>query len=373
MRFEWEQRFPYVIRWDITNSCNYSCRHCAANGGCLAESSEMSFDEIRKMVRNLKTSRSVVFNIFGGEPLLRNDILEIIDFIRENLRNSSIAITTNGSQLQKYAIELLKRNTGITVSLDGISPDVNDKVRGAGTFQRTIDNLSYLVAKRKEINDSKSRISIAYTITSYSEEPGDVIRYCESTGVDSLVILTIIAQGSATRNRDLLVETRDLIGYIERLYLAMRDTKFHVNADLTHPLFTKYFNAKYHTNLAYKYAGCRAMSANFYIRPNGIFTVCPATYPDREAFKVLGLWEPSLIANRLEDILRDGSFQKLVELKNPGSYPNYTPCNECGFAGSYCDPCWINCYLEKATEHAMCSLVGVMLDDMNVEWRTSGS
>ena len=109
----------------------------------------MSFDEIRKMVTNLKTSRSVVFNIFGGEPLLRNDILEIIDLILENLRNSSIAITTNGSQLQKYAIELLKRNTGITVSLDGISLDVNDKVRGAGTFQQTIDNLILSCSEEK--------------------------------------------------------------------------------------------------------------------------------------------------------------------------------------------------------------------------------
>jgi MoaA/NifB/PqqE/SkfB family radical SAM enzyme len=275
--------------------------------------------------------------------------------------------------LQKYSIELLKRNIGIAVSLDGISPNVNDKVRGTGTFQRIINNLSFLVAKRKDVKQSKSRISIAYTITSYSEEPGDVIRFCESTGVDSLVISTINAQGSAARNTDLLVETRSLIDYIERLYLAMRDTTFQVDAELTHPLFAKYFNAKYDANMAYKYAGCRAIFTNFYIRPNGIFTVCPALYPDHEAFKALGLWEPSLIDNRLEDILRDGSFQELVKLKNPGSYPDYKPCNECGFAGNYCDPCWINCYLEKATNHAMCSLVGAMLDNMNLEWRTSSS
>jgi MoaA/NifB/PqqE/SkfB family radical SAM enzyme len=333
----------------------------------------MSLDEIRKMVENLNTPRPVTFNIFGGEPLLRNDILAIIDLIQENLRNSSIAITTNGSQLRKYAVELLKRNIGITVSLDGIGPEVNDKVRGAGTFQRIIDSLSYLVAKRKEVKDSKSRISIAYTITSYSEEPDNVIRYCESTGVDSLVISAINAQGSAKRNRDLLVETQDLISYIERLCLATRHTTFQVDADLTYPLFAKYFNAKYGADLAYKYCGCRAISTNFYIRPNGIFTACPATYPDREAFKALGLWEPSLINNRLENILRDDSFQKLVKLKNPGSYPNYEPCNECSFAGSYCDPCWINCYLGKATDHATCRLVGAMLDDMNVEWRTSSS
>jgi len=373
LRLEWAQRSPYSIHWDITNICNYKCRHCAANSRCLSEPSEMPLDEIRRVIENLKTARPVAINIFGGEPLLRKDILTILDLIQQNLRNSSTSLTTNGSQLRRYADDLLKRNIAITVSLDGISADINDKVRGAGTYHQIAANLSYLAARKKEHKDSTSRISIAYTITSYSEEPSEIIRFCANAGVDSLVISAIIAQGSASRNKDLLIETQDLIGYIERLFLAMRDTTFPVDASLAHPLFTKYFNAKYHADLAYTYAGCRAISASFYLRPNGVFTACPATFPEDEAFKALELWEPSLIDNRLEDILQDKSFQQLSKLKNPGSYPNYTPCNECCFAGSYCDPCWIDGYLGKSTNHAMCSLVGAMLDDMHIEWRANRS
>jgi MoaA/NifB/PqqE/SkfB family radical SAM enzyme len=368
-RIEWKPRDSYSVHWDITKSCNYSCRHCAADDQCLTESSELSLDEIRKVIDNLKTARPVMFSFFGGEPLLRKDILEIIDLIQEKLPNNSIAITTNGSLLQKYGRELLKRNIALAVSLDGISPEVNDKVRGAGTFRQITRNLAYLVAQKKELKDSKARISIAYTITNYSEEPEDILRFCENAGVDSLVISGITEQGSATKNKDLLVDNQKLIAYIERVYLAMKNTKLDVDANLTHPLFVKYFNAKYGADLPYQYAGCRAISNNFYIRPNGVFTACLAAYPDGEAFKKLGLWEPSLIDHRLEDILQDESFQQLSKLKNPGSYPHYTPCNECGFAGSYCDPCWIDCYLDRETNHSMCSLVGAMLDDMHVEWR----
>jgi MoaA/NifB/PqqE/SkfB family radical SAM enzyme len=164
-RIEWKQGDPYSIHWDLTNSCNYSCRHCAANDQCLTEATELSLDEIRRVVENLKTERPVMFSFFGGEPLLRKDILAIIDLIQEILPSNSIAITTNGTLLRKYADELLKRNVALAVSLDGISPEVNDKVRGPGTFKQITGNLAYLVARKKELKDSKARVSIAYTIT----------------------------------------------------------------------------------------------------------------------------------------------------------------------------------------------------------------
>jgi MoaA/NifB/PqqE/SkfB family radical SAM enzyme len=369
MLLNWGERSPYSIHWDITNSCNYSCRHCAANGQCLDESSELSLDEIRRVVENLNTPRPIIFNIFGGEPLIRKDILAIIDLIKEKLRNSKIGITTNGSCLQQYARELLQRNVAITVSLDGISPEVNDKIRGKGTFHQIIGNLSYLVAQKRDSKDTKSKISIAYTITNYSEEPADILRFCEGLGVDRLVLSPIAPLGSALRNKYLLVETNRLIDYIERLYLIMRNTLLEVDANLAYPLFIRYFNAKYGADLAYRYVGCMTISTNFSLRPNGTFTACPVTYPGSEAFKALGLYEPSLIDKRLEDILQDEAFQRLLKLKNPGSYPNYKPCNECGFAGSYCDPCWIDGYLGKVPDHAMCRRIAGKLDEMHLEWR----
>lgn len=310
-----------------------------------------------------------MFNIFGGEPLIRKDILAIIDLIKEKLHNSKIAITTNGSYLQQYAHELLQRNVEITVSLDGISPEVNDKIRGKGTFHQIVDNISYLVAQKRDHNDTKSKINIAYTITNYSEEPADIFTFCKSLGVDRLVLSTIAPLGSALRNNYLLVESKKLIDYIERVYLGMRNTTLEVDANLAYPLFTRYFNAKYGVDLPYKYVGCMTIFTNFIIRPNGVFTACPATYPESEAFKVLGLYEPSLVDKRLEDILQDEAFRRLLKLKNPGSYSNYKPCNECGFAGSYCDPCWINSYLGKLSDFAMCRQIAGMLDKMHVEWR----
>jgi len=353
----------------MTNDCNFSCKHCAASGKCLKEPCESTLDEIRSVIGNLIASRPVNFNIYGGEPLIRRDIIKIVDLIQQNLPGSRIIITTNGSYLRQYGRDLLERNVELVISLDGISSAVNDEIRGVGTFEEIVDNLAWFVAQKRELKKTTLRSWVAYTITRLSEEPAEILRFFAEMGVDRLIFSPIFPQGSALKNEYLFLETDALINFIERLYLAMPKSKLEVHTNQRYPLLTQYLNIKCGLDLPYRYAGCRVISTGFQLRPNGILTACPGTYPKSEAFQALGLSEPRLVESRLEDILRDEGFQKMAKLKNPGSYPNYEPCNECGFAGSYCDPCWINHYLGKSTVYSLCKRIGEILDDMHIEWR----
>lgn len=261
MNFDILESIPYSIHWDITNACNYRCNHCGADDICLNETSELSFEDIKKVVNNLKTDRPMLFSLFGGEPLIREDIIGIIDLIQSRLDNSGISITTNGSFLKKYAKELLDRDIAITVSLDGITAATNDKVRGEGTFANTFDNLKYLIDQRNRHAKSKTTIGLAYTITSVYTAPEDLIQFCETCEIDQLVISAIGHIGNAKKNTHLLIDTPTLLDYIEKLFILKQNTQVDVDADLGYPIFTKYFNAKYGASLPYKYVGCKTGSS----------------------------------------------------------------------------------------------------------------
>jgi MoaA/NifB/PqqE/SkfB family radical SAM enzyme len=331
----------------------------------------MTLDEMRQVVENLSQERPVFFNIFGGEPLLRDDIVEIVDVIRQQFPQSQIALTTNASRLRQYGRALLERNVEVGISLDGISEEVNDAIRGKGTFRRTLDTLVWYLALRQEIGKIATRSWVSYTITRLSEEPADILRFFESMGADRIVLSMLSPQGSALRNVELFLDTGAQIDYLKRLYMAIPTSKLAVSTNTSLPLLTIYLNEQCAAGLQLSYSGCSVLSGNIYLRPNGVFTACLATYPGSDAFRKLGLSEPSLIDCRLEEILIDPAFHQMEEHKNPGSYPSDEPCNKCKFAGSYCDPCWINGYLGLRTSHAMCVELGTRLDAMQVSWRAT--
>jgi len=373
MDFEWEKSQPYSIHWDLTNQCNFACRHCAANDLSLREERTMTFDEIRRVVGNLPRERPVFINIFGGEPLLRDDIVEIVDLVRKGCPQSQISLTTNASRLRQFGRALLERNVEVGISLDGISAEVNDAIRGAGTFQRTVDTLAWFLALRREMGMTETRSWVAYTITRFSEEPDKILRFFETMGADRIVFSLLSPQGSALRNTDLFLDAGSQINYLKRLYSAMPASKLSVDTNAAIPLLTLYLNEQCSAGLKLRYSGCNVMTSNFYLRPNGVFTACTAVYPDSEAFRALGLYEPSLVDCPLGEILSSPSFHQMMEHKNPGSYPNDEPCTECKFAGGYCDPCWVNHYLGRHSIHPMCVELGARLDAMQVAWRTAAS
>jgi MoaA/NifB/PqqE/SkfB family radical SAM enzyme len=371
MKFAWEDNLPYSIHWDLTNACNFRCKHCASDDLCLREESMMTIEEVRRMVKHLPSDRFVYFNIFGGEPLLRNDLIEVLDVIREGLPLSHLALTTNASFLRKYARALLERNVEIGISIDGISAAVNDAIRGAGTFAQTLDTLCWFLDLRREIDKTNVRSWVAFTITRLSERPEDILQYFEKLGVDWIVFSFLMEQGSARRNPELFLSLGEQIDYLEQIERIKSSCKMQVTTNMNFPMMTLYLNEHCASGLELTYSGCSVASGNFYLRPNGVYTACTATYPHSEAFKSLGLREYSLVEESLEEIQRSDGIKRMLSLKNPGTYPSEEPCRECRFAGSYCDPCWIRSYLGKTEVHALCKELRIRLDAMQVPWRKS--
>ena len=74
---------PRIIAWEITRSCNLSCAHCRAAAEFGHYHGELSLDQIKSVIDDIVTISNPIIILTGGEPLMRPDIWEIVDYAHE--------------------------------------------------------------------------------------------------------------------------------------------------------------------------------------------------------------------------------------------------------------------------------------------------
>ena len=138
-----------IVNWLLTRRCNLSCDYCAITRDYNSmpypkmsyyKNNEMSTKTIINALRNFKKHNPGIFHIFyGGEPLLRKDLPEIINFCNENQIHYTI-ISNNTSGIQTHIKRLFEKTDyveGFTSSVDPI-------------FNSTIDNHKDRIRKSVE-------------------------------------------------------------------------------------------------------------------------------------------------------------------------------------------------------------------------------
>ena len=142
----------------LTDNCNSRCITC--NAWKTKSENELTTEELKNVLGQLKTMgiKQLVFT--GGEPLLRTDIGEVVSEAR-SLGFEAIIVVTNGLLLEKKAEELLDSGvTHIDVSIDAIG-EANDRIRGVpGYYDRAVKGIETVQRLKK----SKGSDDVAVTI-----------------------------------------------------------------------------------------------------------------------------------------------------------------------------------------------------------------
>lgn len=150
---------PVNVTWEVTYACNLSCLHCLSDSG-RKQPGELSTDQGFRIIDQLAGLKVFQVNIGGGEPFLRPDFLDLMDYAHQ--KGIVTCISTNGTLIdEETARRLDHRLVYIQVSLDGATASSNDAVRGSGSFQRVIKALDCL--RRRDIE-----VSINTVLTRYS-------------------------------------------------------------------------------------------------------------------------------------------------------------------------------------------------------------
>ena len=136
---------PICLTWELTYACNLACVHCLSSSG-RRDPDELTTAEARALVDQLAALQVFYVNIGGGEPMLRRDFFEIVEYSVE--RRVGVKFSTNGTFLDADAARRLASmpDLDVQISLDGMDPATNDAVRGDGSWAAARAAMDHLAA-----------------------------------------------------------------------------------------------------------------------------------------------------------------------------------------------------------------------------------
>lgn len=120
----------------LTNKCNLRCKHCFANGG--ESNLELSTDKWHHIMQTLSNIGVRKVSLLGGEPTLRKDFFDLLDFSLGLFKQ--VSIQTNGQSIDKGLIDQLASfdKAVVHVSIEDYSREFNDYIRGKGTYDKAL-------------------------------------------------------------------------------------------------------------------------------------------------------------------------------------------------------------------------------------------
>jgi len=224
----------FYITWDITDRCNKQCQHCYIDADNLPE---LDFPELDRSLTKIDSVLSqwgkIGYLAFtGGEALLRKgDLLALIDRAETLPKIGYYQLLTNGSLLTEEVVGLLKdfrKLAAIQLSLESSSLEVNDAIRGKGSFEETPRAIRML-------KDNGFRVNISTTISqsNYLGIPA-LIEWADQQSVDEIGFDRLIPSGNG---KNLSPLTKEELQQVYSMIYSLAPRTKKVNVIMRRPLF----------------------------------------------------------------------------------------------------------------------------------------
>ena len=134
---------PIFAHLLLTNRCNLSCRYCFV-GVNTYHKDDLSLEEWKKVIFDLRQRGCVAITFMGGEPLLFKGLAELVNYGKS--LGLSVDLTTNGIGIEQQ-IDAVRQIDAVMVSLDGTRED-HDVNRGKNSFDHVYDAIKFLKEKK---------------------------------------------------------------------------------------------------------------------------------------------------------------------------------------------------------------------------------
>jgi len=135
---------PICLTWELTYACNLACIHCLSSSG-RRDPRELTTEQCEAVIDELQRMQVFYVNVGGGEPTVRPDFWHLLSYAVDH--QVGIKFSTNGIKITRERAARLAGTdyVDVQVSLDGATAQVNDAVRGQGSFAtatRALENLA---------------------------------------------------------------------------------------------------------------------------------------------------------------------------------------------------------------------------------------
>jgi radical SAM protein with 4Fe4S-binding SPASM domain len=197
------------------NSCNLQCTHCLVSSGPW-EDKGLPTDDITRIIHEGRELGVFRFYFTGGEPFIRKDIFDLIEYVTRD-ENSELITLTNGMFFNKRGNINLFLDTGRgrvkpQISLDGSNADANDPIRGKGTFEKITKGIKAAV-------QAGLGPTVTTVVTSHNaKDLPEITRLLASLGVKNHHLLWVHQTGRVMNGgRNLILPTYELIDVVKKV------------------------------------------------------------------------------------------------------------------------------------------------------------
>lgn len=230
---------PLSVTLLISYQCNLRCKMCfyyneKDNQKILSlieknKNEELTLDEIKDLISDLKKMKVKILTLHGGEPLLYPKISEIIDYARKN--DLCVRFVTNGTLInEKKAKMFVEKNVEhITISLDG-PENIHDQIRGKkGTFEKATNGAKLIEKFKKEFKKDLPHLNFGTTISSLNQNHlEDVIEIAKNCGLDKVtfILTSYNEEGFSEKTKEILKEKEKIKepGSLEKIEKSVSET-----------------------------------------------------------------------------------------------------------------------------------------------------
>ncbi len=295
------------------------------------------------VIANFSDSGIDTVTLLGGEVTTeRQDLKEILEFcyargIRASINTNLVDLT---ALIPLLNIEAL---TNIVVSVDGMSPDTHDQMRGKGTFEKTMANLRVL-RDHQRIRDKTLTLDVTFVLSALNKD--DVFslpKFCKNNSINKLNFKTLQFNDRAVTNKDALrLSDKELLDICTAFYLLCL-LEGEIILDMHIPPAFGYYLDKIATTPEYlwNFASCGGTRVYTYVDLYGNNLPCPAMSLEENPASTLRGRSNTLnaIANPIENIHTQNLFLEFNNsLEKRQKNRDMFPCRICVFSDR-CSPC----------------------------------
>jgi len=261
-----EQYVPLVISWNVTLQCNLKCSHCYINAKETNLVKELSTDAAKMLIHQITEVSRPLLILSGGEPLLRNDIYEIIRYGAD--RGVRMGMGSNGMLIDDEVAQKLK-DAGmwtVAISLDSSDPERHDEFRGVkGCWNRAVNAI-------KTLKKAGIEVQVNCTVTRQNyDEIEDIMALAESLGVDNFHLFFLVPTGRGSDLEDITPEMYEEM--IKNTLTKTSKSKLNVKPSCA-PQFMR-VSKEQGVDMSRWVRGCMAGLYYCRIYPSGEVTPCP--------------------------------------------------------------------------------------------------
>lgn len=267
---------PISMFLAITERCDYNCWHCSKANRKYTKDMELS--KLKKLIRDLQDMGTAMIGITGGEPLLRDDLAEIVKSIDE--RSTSILFTSGKGMTLSKAKELEKAGLfSVGISLDHYNKTKFDKARGyKGAYEIALD--AFKNSKKAGLYTMLQCVVTKEMLK--NDDTWKMIELAKKIGVDEIRFLEAMPTG-----RLINIESKHIFTEAERKQLI----RIHKKANWAgkYPKVSVFAHTE-----SFEQFGCGAGTQHSYIDAKGDLYPCdfvPMTFGNINNIPIKKLWK----------------------------------------------------------------------------------